>query len=81
MMATMINLQISSDVPFTSDDFLGRGDREKRLRDKQTADLKVRQLNARLTTMLPRVPKGGSEPAELPLWARKNPHAGEVANV
>ena len=74
-MATMVNMElVGGSVPFTPDDFLGRGDREKRVQEKQVADLLVQKVNRQLTMALPRAQrKGEPEPENLPLWARKNP--------
>lgn len=73
--ALTVNMQLAPEaVPFTADDFLGRGDRQKRVLEKQESDWKVQQINRKLNALLPRALKPGEkEPDSLPMWARKNP--------
>ena len=78
----MVNMNLASgSVPFTAEDFMGTGNREERVRQKQLSDLAVNRINRQLNTMLPatRRPRRGGKPVSeaddpyLPKWAMKNP--------
>jgi len=49
-LAVTVNMNLSKDaVAFTADDFLGLGDRAKRVQDKQVSDMKAGSLNRQLS--------------------------------
>jgi len=64
--ALQINMRLKEGaVPFTGDDFLGRGSRNKRQAEHDEGQMRAALLNSQLAQMRP-----GVVPDQLPDWAR-----------
>lgn len=69
--ALMVNMNLSADAePFTANDFLGLGNRAKRVIDRQRSQAEATAANRKLRLMKPRK-KDEPEPEWLPDWARE----------
>lgn len=51
------------EVAFTPEDFLGRGDRAGRIREKRTSDIEVARISGRLAMLKP------GDTSNMPAWA------------
>lgn len=65
--ATLYNAHFDNKgLPWTAEDLLGRGDREKRQRDRTIERMEVLRMNAKLGAMKP-----GAVVDGLPEWAKE----------
>lgn len=64
---------VTDDVPWTADDFLGKGNRETRKWDRKRGDMAAQQQNSKLLSMVARPTRDDElDPEGLPVWARKD---------
>jgi hypothetical protein len=72
--ALAVNVHLRADAePFVADDFLGTGDREKRIQIREESQLRVVLENKRLDKIKPVRSLDEDEPEGLPHWARMTP--------
>lgn len=65
--ATLYNAHFDNKgLPWTAEDLLGRGDREKRQRDRTRERMEVLRMNAKLGAMKPGITADG-----IPEWAKE----------